>query len=79
MEVFYAEKGAAGIFEVPDEDKKLTKAHLEAGLAAFKKTVASASAGSSGGGASGGGGGVSGGGGGNNDVDNVRPAKPQTQ
>ena len=79
MEVFYAEKGAAGIVEVPDKDKKLTKAHLKAGLAAFKKMVASASAGSSGGGASGGGGGVPGGGGGNNDVDKVRPAKRQTQ
>ena len=50
---FYAEMGRRGGGRVPDKDKVLTKAHLEAGLAPFKAYVESAMAGSSGGGSSG--------------------------
>ena len=53
MKHFYAEMGRRGGGRVSDNDKVLTKAHIEAGLASFKEYVASVMAGSSGGGSSG--------------------------
>ena len=53
MKHFYAEMGRRGGGRVSDNDKVLTNAHIEAGLASFKEYVASVMAGSSGGGSSG--------------------------